>query len=121
MMERDFADVKVAAPASVESKGECRERWGATMEILKIMATGRLTLLEIAGELNLSREALKDVLRVMERRGDIKTWYLDGYGSEGFCEFCSCARTCSGSCPQVLKIIAYRLTEKGRMVVENHS
>lgn len=113
MIKYDFVDVKTASPTSDVSKVKYREKLGSTMEILKLMATGNLTLLEIARKLNLSREALKDRLRIMECTGHIETWYVDNCGSGDFCEFCSCARACSGSCPQILKIMAYRLTKKG--------
>jgi DNA-binding transcriptional regulator LsrR (DeoR family) len=86
-------------------------------EILKFMALGNLSLAEIGQRLKISRETLKSRLDLMERMGYIETCCDESYEKTDACGLCPSAKVCSEQSPQAPKIISYRLTEKGKIVI----
>ncbi|AFV24256.1 hypothetical protein Mpsy_2050 [Methanolobus psychrophilus R15] len=75
-----------------------------------------LTMGTIASRLNLRQDEFKDLLNIMEKRGDLKAIVQNAGTCEGKCAGCrsSCAATFSSSAQK--NTTYYQLTEKGRSV-----
>ncbi|MDY0385582.1 MAG: FeoC-like transcriptional regulator [Methanolobus sp.] len=73
-----------------------------------------LTIRTIASKLNLRQDEFRDLLNIMERKGDIECTTEGDVSCSGNCPGCS--KLCAG--PELSagnnKIKSYRLTEKGR-------
>lgn len=78
-----------------------------TKKILQMIDQGNMALNEIADELGLSRDELKFRLEMMEHMGEIESIKSTQSGCSG----------CSGSkCLGDNRLVAYRLTGKGRKI-----
>jgi predicted transcriptional regulator len=75
-----------------------------------------LTMGTIESRLNLRQDEFKDLLNIMEKRGDLKAIVQKAGTCEGKCAGCrsSCASTFSSSAQK--STTYYQLTEKGRSV-----
>jgi len=75
-----------------------------------------MTMNTIADRLNLRQEEFRDILNIMEKRGDIEVMTQEAGACNGKCS--GCRNSCSAvSIPSEKKGIRYyRLTEKGRTI-----
>lgn len=77
-----------------------------------------LTISTIANRLNLRQDEFRDLLNIMENKGDIECVTEGTVNCGGSCTGCS--KLCAG--PELSagnsKIKSYRLTEKGRAIFE---
>nr|WP_321496686.1 FeoC-like transcriptional regulator [uncultured Methanolobus sp.] len=78
-----------------------------------------LTIRTIADRLNLRQDEFRDLLRIMEKKGDIECCIENAAGCTGGCKGCS--KVCAG--PELssksMNMKSYRLTEKGRASCES--
>ncbi|MHC1592507.1 MAG: FeoC-like transcriptional regulator [Methermicoccaceae archaeon] len=88
---------------------------GMIRETLGLMSVGGTTLSGIAQELGTTQEGLKTLLGILERMGYVET-STEGYDGAGCA---SCPLSCCAACGEGTPIVAYRLTEKGKKVVES--
>ncbi len=91
-------------------------------EFLKLMSLENLTLAEITQKLKISRDELKNRLEMMKRMGYIEALSEDKPNSESACASCRMTKFCS-PCSEGnagnLRITVYRLTDKGRRVLNS--
>ncbi|MDW7731429.1 MAG: FeoC-like transcriptional regulator [Methanolobus sp.] len=80
-----------------------------------------LTVGTIAERLNLRQDELRDLLKIMENKGDVECLLETGVACGGGCKGCS--KACAG--PQLssrgMNVKSYRLTKKGRTICEGLS
>ena len=86
-------------------------------EILKLMAEGDFSFIEMAQRMSLSQAELKDRIELMKHMGYIAAEDIMGAGAGGGCASCHFAKRCSVESRNTgMRIITYQLTEKGKRV-----
>lgn len=80
-----------------------------------------LTIPTIADRLNLRQDEFRDLLTIMEKKGDIECCIENAAGCTGGCKGCS--KLCAG--PQLSSgnrsVRSYRLTDKGRALCKEQA
>ncbi|MEZ5334794.1 MAG: FeoC-like transcriptional regulator [Methanolobus sp.] len=75
-----------------------------------------LTVRTIASRLNLRQDEFRDLLNIMEKRGDIECFVENPSICSNSCQGCSRVCAAQGLSGSTGKIKSYRLTDKGRKV-----
>ncbi|KXS44863.1 MAG: hypothetical protein AWU59_239 [Methanolobus sp. T82-4] len=73
-----------------------------------------LSVTTIADRLNLRQDEFRDLLNIMERKGDIECTVEDANGCGGGCKSCPKACRTPAQLTRDRNMKSYRLTEKGR-------
>lgn len=80
-----------------------------------------LTVGTIAERLNLRQDEFRDLLNIMEKKGDVECLLEKGMACGGGCKGCSKGCAVPASTSKGMNIKSYQLTEKGRMICEGLS
>lgn len=83
-------------------------------ELLRLISQDNMNLKEIAQQMNLSRDDLRNRIDMMIHMGYLE---LVEESRHGECAFCSIAKACKENCRDGIGVRVYRLTEKGRRVI----
>ncbi|MDO9536804.1 MAG: FeoC-like transcriptional regulator [Thermoplasmata archaeon] len=81
------------------------------------MSKGDFSLIEMAQNLSISQDELKNRMHMMKHMGYITAEDVMDTRANGGCALCPSAKTCS-DVPRTMsmKIVTYQLTEKGKRV-----
>jgi hypothetical protein len=88
------------------------------IETLKLISLGKLSLSEVARKLNISGDEMKNRLEIMQQTGYVEVVSEENPSDPAICSSCLLREYCSESGAVYLASKGYRITEKGRRVLE---